>query len=600
MNDKGTHIRGNSPSADFLDDLLCHWNSCSQKFNNPDDLYLHLTNDHVGRKSTNNLCLTCHWEACGITHVKRDHITSHIRVHVPLKPHECETCGKAFKRPQDLKKHEKIHTEQHHVQHKHSKAAFAPPSAIASSLDTPSHYSRSSSVTSPSASSLTSGPLSPHSTQSDAFTDALAPPSVTYSESSAYSPYSPSSSHKANSPHQGSPLQEAPRSNKRSHDNIDDFIGDVKEKRLRPTFDDEMATRLNDLQGYLFDDSNALPASIRTNKDLNEINDFLAQLSQMVGGDYLDPNAFDDAAFSAQLETMAASGGMDFGLPSMNPPAQNPAMFGSGMLQQSFQPQGKSFNAAFAPTGIPSPPEERTSFDWLSSGPASTTAAPSLLSQPLYPATNIYPNLANARAFNNAIAMQGRAPIVPSNYQPIRGARQLPTQQLSMYNDYVNRMQQNTLLTRAPSDKSSSVSPVESNASNKLRPIVPKTRPQPMEPPLGGFSSRSQPQRYILPQPLQDANGLRQIRPSTRNAYLKTEEVEQITRSVEDLAIDERETSPSKKIRMQRPADEKDQAKELVKLLFGKINLMYRKQQAVAANGTPKVSSPLVKQEVAA
>lgn len=34
-------------------------------------------------------------------------------VHTPLKPHACDSCGKMFKRPQDLKKHERIHTEQH-------------------------------------------------------------------------------------------------------------------------------------------------------------------------------------------------------------------------------------------------------------------------------------------------------------------------------------------------------------------------------------------------------------------------------------------------------------------------------------------------------
>ena len=33
-----------------------------------------------------------------------------------------QICNKAFKRPQDLKKHEKIHTEEHHTVHKHSKA----------------------------------------------------------------------------------------------------------------------------------------------------------------------------------------------------------------------------------------------------------------------------------------------------------------------------------------------------------------------------------------------------------------------------------------------------------------------------------------------
>ncbi|KZO95963.1 hypothetical protein CALVIDRAFT_455728, partial [Calocera viscosa TUFC12733] len=72
-------------------------------------LYIHLCNDHIGRKSTGNLCLTCKWKDCGVSCAKRDHITSHLRVHTPLKPHNCEICNKAFKRPQDLKKHEKIH-----------------------------------------------------------------------------------------------------------------------------------------------------------------------------------------------------------------------------------------------------------------------------------------------------------------------------------------------------------------------------------------------------------------------------------------------------------------------------------------------------------
>lgn len=57
------------------------------------------------------MSLTCQWNSCRTTTVKRDHITSHIRVHVPLKPHKCEFCGKSFKRPQDLKKHVKTHAD---------------------------------------------------------------------------------------------------------------------------------------------------------------------------------------------------------------------------------------------------------------------------------------------------------------------------------------------------------------------------------------------------------------------------------------------------------------------------------------------------------
>ncbi|KIJ65035.1 hypothetical protein HYDPIDRAFT_88703 [Hydnomerulius pinastri MD-312] len=112
-----------SPSANAAQETYtCQWVDCSSTFNDPEILYNHLCNDHIGRKSTNNLCLTCKWKDCGTSCAKRDHITSHLRVHTPLKPHVCEICKKSFKRPQDLKKHEKIHTEEHHAQHKHSKA----------------------------------------------------------------------------------------------------------------------------------------------------------------------------------------------------------------------------------------------------------------------------------------------------------------------------------------------------------------------------------------------------------------------------------------------------------------------------------------------
>lgn len=57
----------------------CKWKGCTSAYEDPEDLYVHLCNDHVGRKSTNNLCLTCQWKDCEITCAKRDHITSHLR-----------------------------------------------------------------------------------------------------------------------------------------------------------------------------------------------------------------------------------------------------------------------------------------------------------------------------------------------------------------------------------------------------------------------------------------------------------------------------------------------------------------------------------------
>ncbi|KAF9889103.1 hypothetical protein FE257_008080 [Aspergillus nanangensis] len=93
------------------EELSCLWQGCTEKCPTPESLYEHVCERHVGRKSTNNLNLTCQWGSCRTTTVKRDHITSHIRVHVPLKPHKCDFCGKAFKRPQDLKKHVKTHAD---------------------------------------------------------------------------------------------------------------------------------------------------------------------------------------------------------------------------------------------------------------------------------------------------------------------------------------------------------------------------------------------------------------------------------------------------------------------------------------------------------
>ncbi|KAH3679333.1 hypothetical protein WICMUC_001073 [Wickerhamomyces mucosus] len=117
------YLRKNN-GDDYNGPLNCKWENCNQIFENPELLYNHLCNDHVGRKSNRNLSLKCHWDDCNVQTIKRDHITSHLRVHIPLKPFICPNCTKKFKRPQDLKKHIKTHLGENIKKHSNNITGF--------------------------------------------------------------------------------------------------------------------------------------------------------------------------------------------------------------------------------------------------------------------------------------------------------------------------------------------------------------------------------------------------------------------------------------------------------------------------------------------
>ncbi|RHZ83628.1 hypothetical protein Glove_89g95 [Diversispora epigaea] len=290
------------PPRSSCEELICLWDHCGHSFDDPELLYNHLANDHVGRKSTGNLCLDCHWDRCETQTTKRDHITSHLRVHVPLKPHICESCKKAFKRPQDLKKHEKIHTVQHQKQIIDSRITrsrqLQPP--------TPPQYSpRTSSSPSP-----RQVPLSPDSNTSD------------LTNISAYSPFSISSQDLYNYPNpdypnsfdidnefndldfnsypnlNNNPSQSAVpnirHSQKRSVDVFDDFCQDVKRKRINPLYNEVLVDKLEDLSkafgGGEGIDQISL-ASFSTKEDFNVISDFLEQTLRAMNP--LNNNEFD-------------------------------------------------------------------------------------------------------------------------------------------------------------------------------------------------------------------------------------------------------------------------------------------------------------------
>ncbi|KAG0045318.1 hypothetical protein BGZ83_009453 [Gryganskiella cystojenkinii] len=337
----------------FSDDYICQWDSCLKNFDDAEMLYEHLRDDHVGRKAHHNLCLTCRWDKCSVpTFAKRDHITSHLRVHVASKPYHCDICRKGFKRPQDLKKHEKTHQDD-------AENAATGPAADNSNFTStsqllaasqahlyqpptpPSYQDRSPSIASSTISSVHSPynlPLSPASMADSADSwnlHSVSSPSFSTNSDLFNSP-SPSVSNldiniMNNQAFGGRPNNidvsgnyygafpsaggyedmVSPMSGKRSRDGFDDLLSDTlgsfameaKKKRMDPSYNKDMMDRLNALQSILEVNPltpdrllSSLP-DVNDWSQFNQLNQFCSTLFEDVSGEVFEPQTFETSLF---------------------------------------------------------------------------------------------------------------------------------------------------------------------------------------------------------------------------------------------------------------------------------------------------------------
>lgn len=270
-----------SPESESPSDqiLACHWEGCSNVFDDAETLYTHLCDDHVGRKSTRNLTLTCKWDNCDVTTAKRDHITSHIRIHIPLKPYKCNLCTKSFKRPQDLKKHARTH-----------QSDTLPPGYRYTETDRSSMNQRTSGYNPAAAAAPIAAPLPPSahvgygsgqyngyaaSIPMDPYGGAPAPIYGNYGPSPYYGNDTLSGMVRSTQPYE--------ESRKRAFDMTYDLIADVKRARVTPDYSQSMAHRINAMSALV---QGPAPTAQNINRlaslparDLSSADDFLNQLS---------------------------------------------------------------------------------------------------------------------------------------------------------------------------------------------------------------------------------------------------------------------------------------------------------------------------------
>ncbi|KAF9900468.1 hypothetical protein EC991_007315 [Linnemannia zychae] len=367
----------------FSDDYICQWDSCLKNFDDAEMLYEHLRDDHVGRKAHHNLCLTCRWDKCSVpTFAKRDHITSHLRVHVASKPYRCDICRKGFKRPQDLKKHEKTHQDGDGVVPSLGMPAHLQPNdQNYQPLTPPSYLDRSPSIASStlSAQSPYSMPLSPasmadsnepwanpgHSSPFPAHSDLFSTTDLVDSNGNqqyARPTVDVSGAYYGVFPNPGYENMISPVSAKRSRDGFDEVLSDTlgsfaleaKKKRLDPSYNEDMMGRLNALSAIL--EVNPLtPDRLITSlpdvndwTQFNQFNQFCSTLFEDVSGEVFQPQTFQTLFPEQKQSPVALDANFAGAVPNYNPGLANNSNMNYNSINNS---NGVGYPSTSVPSG---------------------------------------------------------------------------------------------------------------------------------------------------------------------------------------------------------------------------------------------------------
>lgn len=125
---------------------VCQWlctdpdtqetHECGKVFSDAAELTAHISEDHVGFRKNQYVCM---WAGCdrhGRPFAQRQKITRHLQTHTKNKPFKCEVCGNSFAEEAVLRQHMRIHSGERPFECKVCGKKFAASTALSVHLRT--------------------------------------------------------------------------------------------------------------------------------------------------------------------------------------------------------------------------------------------------------------------------------------------------------------------------------------------------------------------------------------------------------------------------------------------------------------------------------